>query len=122
MKTLFALPLFAIAFPCFVACSSSSSGDGASNGNCSSIAGTWGVSGTCGPDTCIITQNGCNTSFACGGGSVSYTGSVNGSNVSYAGKTAGGVDGTCSGTVQGSTMSGTCTVSGATCSYSAAKE
>jgi len=121
MKTLFSLPVLAIVLPCLAACSSSSS-DGAANGSCTNISGTWGTTGSCGPDTCVITQNGCSTNFSCGGGATSYTGSVNGSNVSYAGKTAGGVDGSCTGTVQGNTMSGTCSVGGATCNFSAAKE
>ncbi len=102
-------------------CSSSTDNGGGGNGNCSNIAGTWGVTGSCGPDTCVITQNGCNTNFSCGGGTHSYTGSVSGSSVSYAGQTSGGVQATCSGTVSGGTMSGTCSGAGATCSFSAAK-
>ena len=120
MKTFFSLAVLALVVPSFAACSSSSSDAG--NGSCSSIAGTWSTGGSCGPDVCVITQNGCNTSFSCGGGSRSYTGSVEGTSVSYSGKTVTGADGTCQGTLQGSTISGTCSVQGATCDFNATKQ
>lgn len=93
-----------------------------SSSKCTNIAGTWGVTGACGPDNCVVTQNGCSTNFSCGGGSHSYTGSVSGNSVSYSGQTAGGVPATCSGTVSGATMSGTCSGAGASCTFAAAKQ
>lgn len=101
--------------------SGGSSGSG-NNGNCTSIAGTWGVTGTCGADTCVVTQSGCNTNFSCGGGTHSYTGSVSGNSVSYAGQTAKGINATCSGTVNGASMSGTCSGAGATCTFAATRK
>jgi hypothetical protein len=87
---------------------------------CANVAGTWTVTGTCGPaDTCIVTQTGCNTSFACGGGAVAYTGTVSGNALTYSGKSATGAPSTCTGTVNGNTFAGTCTSGGTTCSITA---
>ena len=116
MKAILALVL---AIPLLAACSSSTS---SGSGNCSNITGTWAVSGACGPDTCVITQSSCSTNFSCSAGTVSYTGSVSGNSVSYSGQTAAGATGTCSGTVNGGTMSGTCNSQGQTCAFSATRQ
>ena len=96
-------------------------GSSSGGGSCTNISGTWTVSGDCGADTCVVTQAECSTNFACGGGSASYSGTVAGDSVSYAGRNAAGVQGTCQGTVNGRTMSGTCMQQGsaATCSFAA---
>jgi hypothetical protein len=100
--------------------SSSSSGAGSA---CDDIAGTWSVAGTCGSDTCVITQNGCVTSFSCSGGSVSYTGSVSGSTATFSGRNGAGIQGTCTTTVGNGTMTGSCTPQGLpTCTVTAAKK
>lgn len=110
MRKLILLPFVALAI---AACS---------GGDCVDIAGTWTISGACGPDTCVITQSGCSTSFSCSGGSGSYTGSVSGSKVDYSGKSGTGVQGTCTGTVSGNTITGTCTPQGLPqCSFTAKK-
>lgn len=102
--------------------SPSASSSSTSNPACSSIAGTFAVSGGCGPDVCVIKQNGCDTTFSCADGSSAFTGTVKGTSVSYSGTTAGGFPGTCSGTIAGNGFSGTCTIGGQTCSYSATKK
>lgn len=86
-------------------------------GACASMAGTWGITGQCGADTCLITQTGCATDLDCGGGASSYTGSVSGNTFMYAGTAGGGQPATCSGTVDGNTMSGSCTIVGIPCSF-----
>ena len=90
-------------------------------GLCQNLAGTWVVSGTCGPSLCVITQSGCATNFACSGAS-SYTGTVSGDDVTYTGQTSSGAPGTCQATTNGVTLTGTCTVEGLTCSVTATKE
>ena len=106
-----------------MACSSTTTGGGGTGtGQCGNIAGTWRLSGGCGSDTCIIVQSTCDTDFKCGGGSVSYKGSISGDKVSYAGKTATGIDGTCNGTLNGITIKGTCTSSAGTCDVTATKQ
>jgi hypothetical protein len=93
--------------------------DGAT-GECASVAGRWRLSGTCGPDVCVITQQGCTVDLACRGGTVSYAGSVSGSTVEFAGRSGAGVAGTCHGTLTGKKLSGTCGVQGVpTCRFSA---
>lgn len=91
-----------------------------SNAACENIAGTWTTGGTCGPDTCVITQNGCTTNFRCSDGAASYTGTVTGTSVAYAGL-ANGKPGSCRGTVKGRTIAGTCQTAGVTCAFTATK-
>jgi hypothetical protein len=89
------------------------------SGACESIAGTWGTRGTCGPDTCIVTQTGCATNFKCRDGAASYTGVVNGKGITYK-----GVTGTCSGTLSpdSKTINGSCqSVVGVPCAFVATK-
>ena len=104
--------------------SSSSSGTTAVD-ECVSIAGAWTVAGACGEDTCVITQEGCKTSFKCGlDGARGYTGTVKGTAVEYSGTTADGVPGTCTGTVgsNGNTYAGSCKAAGETCQLVATKK
>jgi hypothetical protein len=77
---------------------------------CANIAGTWITGGTCGPDRCAITQNGCSTNFKCSNGNASYAGSLSGKSVTYAGVAANGKPGSCTGTVSADarTIRGTC--------------
>lgn len=90
----------------------------AANPACSNIAGTWGITGGCGADTCVITQAGCTTQLDCGGGASSYTGSITGNTFMYSGTAGGGTPASCSGTLNGSLMSGSCNVAGVPCSFS----
>jgi hypothetical protein len=92
--------------------------DAPQQGQCANIAGTWGITGGCGADTCDITQNGCSTDLDCSGGAASYTGTINGNSFMYSGTTAGGTPATCTGTINGSQLSGTCNVSGFPCDFS----
>ena len=94
-----------------------SGGSGGTTGSCASIAGTYTVSGTCGVDQCVITQNGCSVNFECDDGAASYTGSVTQSSVSFT-----GVTGTCQGTVSGSSLSGSCTGALGVCAFSATRQ
>jgi hypothetical protein len=97
-------------------------GAGCGGSPCANIAGTWAVSGDCGPDTCVISQTGCSTTFACSAGSAAYTGSVNGDSVSYSGTSATGAPGSCSGTVSGAVINGTCVSQGnPACAFTATK-
>jgi len=81
-------------------------------GSCANIAGTYTISGSCGPDTCIVTQTDCNTNFSCSGGAGSYAGSVSGSSATFSGHDAEGVTGTCNVTVSGTSFSGSCVPNG----------
>lgn len=94
-----------------------------SGGACDSIAGTWSTRGTCGPDTCKITQTGCTTNFSCSDGNASYTGQITGKTVSYAGITAAKTKGSCTGTIgaDGKSINGTCQSGGAPCTFTATK-
>jgi hypothetical protein len=89
----------------------------APTGACSNMAGTWGITGSCGADTCVITQTACSTQLSCGGGASSYTGSITGNMFMYMGTTSGGVAASCSGTLNGGSMTGSCTVSGLPCAF-----
>jgi hypothetical protein len=89
----------------------------APTGTCSNIAGTWGITGSCGADMCVITQTACSTQLTCGGGASSYTGSITGNMFTYMGTTSGGVPASCSGTVNSNLMSGSCTVAGVPCTF-----
>jgi hypothetical protein len=87
-------------------------------GVCSSFAGEWGVSGTCGADLCTITQTGCAAMFSCGGGVRSFSGTVSGDSATWRDARAGGITGTCTATLGGggSTFAGSCTLDvGGTC-------
>jgi hypothetical protein len=83
------------------------------------------VAGECGEDICVISQEGCKTTFKCGlDGAQGYTGTVKGTAVEYSGTTAEGVPGTCNGTVSasGTTYSGSCKAAGETCQLVATKK
>jgi hypothetical protein len=88
-------------------------------GSCADVSGRWTIDGDCGSDLCTIEQTGCSTVFDCMAGTAAYSGSVSGNAVSFTGTTAGGLPGTCQGTISGSEMSGTCTVHGFSCTFSA---
>jgi len=89
---------------------------GSVGGSCADYTGNWGVSGTCGADTCMIAQSGCTANFVCGSGSRSYTGTVSGDSVTWMGESGGGAAGTCTVTRAGSTFSGSCVLElGVTC-------
>jgi hypothetical protein len=107
-------------------CGDDGGGSGADGGNppdqCDSVAGTWGVTGTCGADICDITQNGCSMALDCSGGVSSFAGSVDGNQVMFTGQTAGGVDGTCDGTITGNTMSVVCVTELGTCTFDAIRQ
>lgn len=100
------------------ACGSSSNGG---SGQCSNIAGTWTVTG-CGLTSCAVSQSGCSSNFTCTGGTKSTSGTVSGNNFSYSGITILGVTGTCSGTVNGTSMTGTCSGGGGSCTISGTKQ
>ena len=87
-------------------------------GACADLAGTWHYTGSCGTDTCVVTQTGCTTGLSCSGGAASYSGSVSGNQFQYQGTTAGGTPASCSGTATGDMMSGACTVQGVPCTFS----
>jgi len=83
------------------------------------------VAGECGEDICVITQEGCKTTFKCGlDGAQGYTGTVKGTAVEYSGITAEGVPGSCAGTAgaSGTTYSGSCKAAGETCQLVATKK
>ena len=102
--------------------SGSSTTTGGGNAACGDMSGTWKISGSCGSDTCVITQSACTTSLKCSNGSASYTGSLADSDVTYSGTSGSGVPATCHGTLSGSSITGTCTpTGGAACTFSAAK-
>jgi hypothetical protein len=88
---------------------------------CENIAGTWATGGACGPDVCVITQTGCTTNFKCSDGNASYAGTINGRTVNYAGLTATGKKGSCTGTINGTSITGTCQSGGAPCAFTAKK-
>jgi hypothetical protein len=99
--------------------------DAANNtGACGNIAGTWSTSGTCGNDQCVIVQSGCNTNFECSDGAASFSGTVAGSDVAYAGTTALGTPGSCRGLLSGggTTITGSCQIGGAACTFTAKKK
>lgn len=101
------------------ACSGNSNGSG--SGQCLNISGTWSISGTCGLQSCAVSQTGCATNFTCTGGAQSYSGTVSGNTFSYSG-TVLGVAGTCSGTVSGTSLSGSCAGGGSQCTFSGTKQ
>ena len=118
---LLALVTFALLF---AACINNSTNGGSSPdaASCGNLAGTWAVGGTCGTDTCVITQNGCATHVACSAGAASYTGTITGDSFSYMGTAATGEPATCTGTLSGNSLTATCTgASGASCSVSGAR-
>jgi len=89
---------------------------------CSSFAGNWVVSGTCGADGCMITQTGCTANFTCGSGSRSFTGTVVGDTASWMGESGGGVAGTCSAVLSGASFSGSCLLEvGVTCTVTGSR-
>jgi hypothetical protein len=103
-------------------CFGSSGGNGnqEADGDCTHLAGSYTLSGTCAATVCSLSQSGCSFSMACDDGS-SFNGSVDGPNVDFAG---GGIS--CSGTLQdygdatkNAEVEGSCTVSGSTCGYEA---
>jgi hypothetical protein len=98
------------------------SGTGGGSGACESIAGIWTIGGGCDADVCSIEQTGCTTSVACGGGALSFTGTVTGDQFSYAGESGGGLNGSCQGTVDGDTITGTCVNTFGTCSFTGTKQ
>ncbi len=87
---------------------------------CASIAGTWEISGGCGPDVCTITQAGCAiTAVNCTSGARSTSGMLTGAQFTYDGVSGGGVASTCSGTLAGDSMSGSCSSAAlGTCPFS----
>jgi hypothetical protein len=117
----------ALALPLVIAACSSNSGGPTPdspdhNPACASVAGTWTIGGSCGPDVCNITQNGCTTSLSCSGGAASYAGSIDGSSFTYTGTTADGDPATCTGTTTPGKLSGTCTIDGGvTCNFTGSR-
>ena len=113
-NALLQLLLIALAGAAIIHCS------GSTSSSCSSIAGTWSVSG-CASFKCDVMQSGCSLSIGCP--FVSYTGSVSGESVffqSFAGD--GGVSQTCQGTLSGTTLMGTCDSGGSPCPFTAVKQ
>jgi hypothetical protein len=102
--------------------SSSGGSSSGSGGSCPNIAGTWRVTGACGSDSCVITQTNCSTNYSCSDGAASYTGSVSGNSVSYSGTSADGIPGTCTGTLDGTTLTGTCNTGDIMCAFTATKQ
>jgi hypothetical protein len=89
-------------------------------GSCAAFAGHWELSGSCGPDECTVTQQGCAVDLRCRGGAVSYRGSIAGNTFEFAGKSAAGIDATCKGTVAGKKLRGSCAMQGVpSCKFTA---
>lgn len=109
----------AIAGALCAACGSSSNSGSA---QCVDMSGNWAIVGLCGIESCAVSQTGCATNFTCTSGSKSYSGTVSGDSFSYSGATILGVSGTCSGTVNGTSMSGTCMGGGGSCTFSGTKQ
>lgn len=108
--------LFCIAL---LACTTNNNGPADDTSSCDQIAGQWATSGTCGSDSCEIAQSGCSiTQVTCTSGAHSTSGEIDGDSFTYHGVGATGQPASCSGTHSGSTISGTCTVAGATCTFS----
>lgn len=102
----------------FAACAADN-GDGGGDGAdaCETLAGTWEIAGTCGPDVCTITQSGCAiTQVSCTSGARSTSGDIDGDDYRYTGTSGGGVAATCSGTASGNSLAGSCTTPAGTCS------
>jgi len=90
----------------------------ASTSSCADLAGVWTISGQCGADLCTITQVGCAiTQLSCTSGAHSTSGTIAGDQFSYTGVSGGGLASTCSGTANGNTLSGSCTVSVTSCTF-----
>jgi hypothetical protein len=87
---------------------------------CANIAGSWGISGSCGSDVCTFTQVGCSiTQVTCTSGAQSTSGALDGNDFTYTGTSGAGVPATCDGTITGDAFSGTCDVAGlGTCDFS----
>jgi hypothetical protein len=102
----------------FFGCASSttSPNGNATPGSCSDITGTWSVGGGCAPDTCTVTQSGCDTNFKCTSGAASFSGTVSGSNVTFYRGTS-----TCDGTLQNGALGGTCKAGSDSCSFTATR-
>lgn len=97
--------------------------DGGRAGSCADFSGTWQVDGSCGPDTCIVTQDAhCGTSIVCDSGVATYTGTVSGNQFTFSGTTPQGTPGSCRGTTDGSTLQANCTVAIGTCQLSGVKQ
>jgi len=89
---------------------------------CVDLDGQWDVSGSCGADTCVITQRGCAAELRCSGGTVAYSGSVDRAALHYTGLNAQGVLGTCDGVADGGAIEGTCAAVGyPSCRFVASK-
>ena len=99
-----------------LACSSSSNAD-----SCTDIAGHWAVSGGCGAIQCTVNQSGCSLSIGCT--LVDYTGTISGDSAGFQSFASdGGVVQSCQATVAGTAMSGSCTTSASSCSFTAMKQ
>ncbi len=83
---------------------------------CVSLAGTWTLTGTCGPDTCEVRQADCSlTAVTCTSGSRSTSGSIVDDDFTYSGLSGAGQPATCTGTVTGATFAGQCTGAAGSC-------
>lgn len=120
MRTLFALCL------ALTACVSTTSSDDDGTpppAGCADIAGVWAIAGSCGADSCTISQADCAiTQLTCVSGAHSTSGSVSADQFSYTGVSGGGTPATCTGTASGDSFSGTCNVANVgTCDFSGAR-
>jgi hypothetical protein len=96
---------------------SASGSDGGTN--CGTMAGVWDLTGMCGADRCEVSQTGCSLHILCNE-SIDYTGTVTGTSFTYSGHDGMGNVHTCSGMIQGTSYSGTCTVTNSgSCTFSA---
>jgi hypothetical protein len=85
------------------------------------MAGHWAVTGGCGAIQCTVNQSGCSISIGCT--LVNYTGTISGDSVAFQSFAAdGGVAQSCQGTLAGASLSGSCSTSGTSCSFSAMEQ
>jgi hypothetical protein len=95
-----------------------SSGGDAGTG-CGTMAGAWDVTGMCGSDYCQVDQTGCALHILCNE-DIDYQGTVMGASFTYSGTDSSGYVHTCTGTIQGTSLSGSCSVTNSgSCAFSA---
>jgi hypothetical protein len=116
MRRAGALLLLASLATAMLRCSSSSNSN-----SCADMAGHWAVSGGCGAIQCTVNQSSCSISIGCT--LVDYTGSISGDSVGFQSFASdGGVVQSCQATLAGTVLSGSCTTSASSCSFTAMKQ
>lgn len=95
------------------------SGPGGGGGCDRDLTGSWSISGSCTPSSCVVTQRSCSFSIQCDDGT-QLSGSVSGSSFNGTAATRGG-NYACTGALTGGGISGSCasTTGAASCTFAA---